>query len=248
MLRCPTCLSLLLEGDEKRCPACHSRLRKRTRPIVLGESTRIQARPVMVREQKRSERADADPRGRLRHRARKSGRVVDTPALARSEAEPEPEPEPETALVRGETEIVALAPVEPVMDLAPAPDVESIVDSAESPPASRSRLRRRAFGGGRRAERRPPVDRESEIDAVSTVPVAEPMVEPVADVIVEPVADVIVEPMVEPVVEPVADVIVEPVAEPVVEPVADAAPPAPANWQRSNPAWLDRVFNGRRSR
>ncbi len=36
MLRCPTCLSLLLDGSVKRCPACHSRFRGRTRPIVLG--------------------------------------------------------------------------------------------------------------------------------------------------------------------------------------------------------------------
>ena len=36
MLRCPTCLALL-EGGEARCPACRTRLRKRSQPIVLGE-------------------------------------------------------------------------------------------------------------------------------------------------------------------------------------------------------------------
>ena len=38
-LRCPTCLTLIIDNDEKRCPACHSRLRKRGAPIVLGEAT-----------------------------------------------------------------------------------------------------------------------------------------------------------------------------------------------------------------
>ena len=44
--RCPTCLTLL-EGGEQRCPACHSRLRKRGRPIVLGDAARLAARPLL---------------------------------------------------------------------------------------------------------------------------------------------------------------------------------------------------------
>jgi hypothetical protein len=43
--RCPTCLTLL-EGGEQRCAACHSRLRKRGRPIVLGDASRLTARPL----------------------------------------------------------------------------------------------------------------------------------------------------------------------------------------------------------
>ena len=46
-LRCPTCLTLIIDNDEKRCPACHSRLRKRGAPIVLGEATRITNRPLL---------------------------------------------------------------------------------------------------------------------------------------------------------------------------------------------------------
>ncbi len=46
-LRCPTCLSLLGDGDEKRCPYCRTRFGNRGRPIVLGESNKISARPVL---------------------------------------------------------------------------------------------------------------------------------------------------------------------------------------------------------
>ena len=31
-LRCPTCVALLLDPDARRCPACHTKLRKRRRP------------------------------------------------------------------------------------------------------------------------------------------------------------------------------------------------------------------------
>ena len=41
-LRCPTCLGVLLEHSATRCPTCHSRLRRRGgRPIVLGETSRL---------------------------------------------------------------------------------------------------------------------------------------------------------------------------------------------------------------
>ena len=46
MLRCPTCLTLLV-GGEARCPACRSRLRKRSQPIVLGEDKRITSLPQL---------------------------------------------------------------------------------------------------------------------------------------------------------------------------------------------------------
>ena len=39
--RCPTCLAVLLEHSASRCPTCHSRLRRRGRPIVLGETSRL---------------------------------------------------------------------------------------------------------------------------------------------------------------------------------------------------------------
>jgi hypothetical protein len=41
-LRCPTCLTVLLESTAKRCPSCHSRLRnRRGQPIVLGETSSL---------------------------------------------------------------------------------------------------------------------------------------------------------------------------------------------------------------
>ena len=41
-LRCPTCLTVLLESTVKRCPMCQTKLRKRRgQPIVLGETSRL---------------------------------------------------------------------------------------------------------------------------------------------------------------------------------------------------------------
>jgi hypothetical protein len=42
--RCPTCLTVLLESDAKRCPACQTKLRRRSQPIVLGETTHLDVR------------------------------------------------------------------------------------------------------------------------------------------------------------------------------------------------------------
>src|SRR5512140_3902605 len=58
MLRCPTCLTLL-DGGEARCPACRTRLRKRSQPIVLGEKTRISARPQLQMERELREAEEA---------------------------------------------------------------------------------------------------------------------------------------------------------------------------------------------
>jgi hypothetical protein len=35
--RCPTCLFVLADPGQKRCPSCHKRLRRRGQPIVLGD-------------------------------------------------------------------------------------------------------------------------------------------------------------------------------------------------------------------
>ena len=41
----------MLDGSEKRCPGCHSRLRsKRSKPIILGEDSRITSRPTLLLE------------------------------------------------------------------------------------------------------------------------------------------------------------------------------------------------------
>jgi hypothetical protein len=48
-LRCPTCVTLLPDPEAHRCPACHTKLRKRRRgPIVLGESNRLSGRSLPV--------------------------------------------------------------------------------------------------------------------------------------------------------------------------------------------------------
>jgi hypothetical protein len=49
-LRCPTCLGVLPDGRPKRCPSCRTRLGTRGRPIVLGESPRLSAQPVLPME------------------------------------------------------------------------------------------------------------------------------------------------------------------------------------------------------
>ncbi len=38
ILRCPTCLNLLFDPNVKRCPACHAKLRRRSKPTVLAEA------------------------------------------------------------------------------------------------------------------------------------------------------------------------------------------------------------------
>jgi hypothetical protein len=55
MLRCPTCLSLLLD-EAKKCATCGKRLRKRSRPIILGEGGRIDVGPVLPIEIERHAR------------------------------------------------------------------------------------------------------------------------------------------------------------------------------------------------
>jgi hypothetical protein len=56
--RCPTCLTML-EGGELRCPACHSRLRKRGQPIVLGDPGRAGARRLFPFERDLQARVEA---------------------------------------------------------------------------------------------------------------------------------------------------------------------------------------------
>jgi hypothetical protein len=47
--RCPTCLTML-EGEERRCPACRSVLANRSQPFVLGNRSRITPRRPHPRE------------------------------------------------------------------------------------------------------------------------------------------------------------------------------------------------------
>jgi hypothetical protein len=49
-LRCPTCVALLPDPTARRCPLCHTKLRKKRRggPVVLGESNRLSGRSLPV--------------------------------------------------------------------------------------------------------------------------------------------------------------------------------------------------------
>ena len=59
--RCPTCVSLLVDPTVRRCPSCHTKLRKRrAKPIILGESSRLDNKltpfDVAMRSRMESER------------------------------------------------------------------------------------------------------------------------------------------------------------------------------------------------
>lgn len=87
-LRCPTCLTVLLESTAKRCPSCHSRLRnRRGQPIVLSETSSL----------------DLESRTRLQRSHWHLERPAPMPdPLGRAEVDPEPvpwfdEPEPDAS-------------------------------------------------------------------------------------------------------------------------------------------------------
>jgi hypothetical protein len=45
--RCPTCLFVLADPGRKRCPSCHKRLRRRGKPIVLGNEPKRGNEPTI---------------------------------------------------------------------------------------------------------------------------------------------------------------------------------------------------------
>jgi hypothetical protein len=128
-LRCPTCVTLLPDPDARRCPACHTKLRKRRRrPIVLGESNRLSGRslPVDVELRVRAEtRYESFESFATKQKKGKEEPVEAVLAFAPSQpaiAEPEPEHAPVTA-----------ASAAPDLDLVaaesePEPAPEAIVD------------------------------------------------------------------------------------------------------------------------
>ena len=78
MLRCPTCLSLLLDPDVKRCPACRSKIRRRSRPNVVVEHSGIADRPRPLVERELQARIEAKTASsyRQRRRAAKAARRI----------------------------------------------------------------------------------------------------------------------------------------------------------------------------
>ena len=118
--RCPTCLTLL-EGDEQRCPACRSKLRKRGQPIVLGENARISSRPPLPFER--------DMQAAVASRAPgQSWRYGRMPAAERAAAAPAPAPAPSCssgiASPPREETLEALLAFEPVTSTAVEPSFE----------------------------------------------------------------------------------------------------------------------------
>jgi hypothetical protein len=174
-----------------------------------------------------------------------SPNVVDLPDAAVREVTSRPVVDPPAELVPA----LEAEPV-PALDVEPAVGIDEIAPVApepvvEPPPASpKRRLRRRAPKALRLEEPSAEVEEAPPLvpltETAEAVPVAE-VVEPVA-VVEPPVPVEIVEP-VEVVARPVPVEVVE-VVEP-DEPVESVVEPAaftPANWQRPNSAWIDRVF------
>ena len=60
--RCPTCLFVLTDPDARRCPSCHKRLRRGSRPIVLGDRTKFGAREPLHIDLVYTEHAEREKR------------------------------------------------------------------------------------------------------------------------------------------------------------------------------------------
>jgi hypothetical protein len=58
--RCPTCLFVLTEPDLRRCPSCHKRLRRRNRPVVLGDPLKFGSHGPLHIDLVLAERLEAD--------------------------------------------------------------------------------------------------------------------------------------------------------------------------------------------
>ena len=78
--RCPTCLTVLVESGAKRCPSCHSKLRRRhSQPIVLGESSRLDMQAALA----------VDRRNKQRDEYKLAATVPAPPVIDLTEPEPE---------------------------------------------------------------------------------------------------------------------------------------------------------------
>jgi hypothetical protein len=154
-LRCPTCVTLLPDPEARRCPACQTKLRKRRRrPIVLGESSRLSGRslPVDVELRVRAEtRYESFESFASKQTKGKREPVEAVLAFAPSQpAAPEPGPEPvpvmaESAapgldLVAAESEPEATRPApQAVVDLEPDREPEPVgLDLPEPEPIQSS--------------------------------------------------------------------------------------------------------------
>ena len=142
--RCPTCVSVLVDPTVRRCPSCHTKLRKRrAKPIILGESSRLDNKltpfDVAMRARMESERTRIGI-AVARDAAPAPAPIASPPVVEHEpviiEHEPVIEPEIETP----EIEIIAeLAPLpepepDPVQVIAPEPEPEPVVEERAPSP------------------------------------------------------------------------------------------------------------------
>jgi hypothetical protein len=80
--RCPTCLFVLADSGQRRCPACNKRLKRRGRPIVLGDQTGFGSHEPIHVDLALAERLEAEAQ-----RKRGNGRKEKTPKVTTLEAE-----------------------------------------------------------------------------------------------------------------------------------------------------------------
>jgi hypothetical protein len=136
-LRCPTCVALLPDPEARRCPLCHTKLRKkrRGRAIVLGESNRrsgrslpddvelhVRAEERFLPDEKKLEEIVHDP-------AHLPGPTTPVAPFAPLTAAPPETVEAVLAFSAAEPE----AEVEPVAETGPEPDIDLTAEAAPEP-------------------------------------------------------------------------------------------------------------------
>jgi len=144
--RCPTCLAVLTEHEAKRCPLCHTKLRKRrSAPIVLGETSRLDMQSTTSTERPGRQRAEGGywnperPAPVVEKRARRRDIDLNPEPVATFEPAPVVRPEPAPAAAPApapapEPEAIMVIEPEPqpepvvVVEPAPEPVVEVEVD------------------------------------------------------------------------------------------------------------------------
>jgi hypothetical protein len=245
MLRCPTCLNRLVDGEAKRCPECGSRVNSRRRHAVPDDLITQRPRALVERELQARIEAQTAEHFLERRRAAKAARriaalppslweagsmiddpvtwnaapsiVIDLPASAFRDIKPEPAP----VVVPVEREPIAL--VAPVMDL---PSSDIAVDDHEPDAADGSPRRPWLLATTierwrvRRIQRYEVDDEDGDENGNGAHPEPEPVAveEPEPVVVEEPEPVVVLEPEPEPVVatEPEPRIVPEPEPEPVV--------------------------------
>lgn len=257
-LRCPTCLGLLLDSEVARCPACHTRFRKGTRPISLSGANGMSGRahPLLERELEARLEAKTAAGYRQRRRAAKVARRIaalpptlfesgggyhgeeEPPAAPSADAGPTIIDLPDEAIHETTTvaptsgapvDVVVEVPVEVVDDAPVEAVVEARVEEVEAVVEVEEIVFEAPKIRTRRRNKKAAARVEADApDILVDEPIAEPVVKVPEPVMVEEVVAPIVEPVVE-VPEPVMVAeVVEAVVEPPVERVGEAAPVAPA--------------------